>query len=105
MACGPNTSTSDDAGGASDAADAASSQRVCDPRAPECGGQEWQFFSDAACPNERPDPVTSCAEPGTDCYYCGDPDAAESEPGHSFTVMTCNPNTELWQVQELSCAT
>lgn len=100
--CGPGTETGDDAG-----SDGSNQENLatCDPISPECGGQNWQFESDPACPQTPPTVTSPCRDFGSTCYYCDDPQAAESEPGHSFTVIACVQNNETWQLQELACAT
>ena len=95
-----------DGGNASDGRDTPDSttvQRVCDPVSPECGGQNWQFESDPSCPEQLPESGTTCDNPRTACYFCDDPEAAASGPGHDFTVKACAPDG-TWELQSLTCA-
>ncbi|MGM0556095.1 MAG: hypothetical protein ACQEVA_06935 [Myxococcota bacterium] len=105
-ACGPGETTNHDTEQPADAGDTDSTElSLCNPLSPECGGQGWQFESDARCPEAPAMPTTSCSAPTAACYYCEDPELAASEAGHPFEIRACDPNTETWQVQELTCST
>lgn len=103
-ATGCGSEETNNAADASSDADASVELAVCDPIAPECGDQQWQFESHPSCPESPPAPLADCPTPHVTCYFCEDPDAAASEGGHSFTVMACAPEPQRWQVQELVCA-
>lgn len=94
-----------DAGNASSDADASVVLSVCNPIAPECGDQEWQFESHPSCPQSPPAPLEDCPTAHVTCYFCEEPEAAASESGHAFKIMACAPESRQWQVQELVCAT
>lgn len=106
-ACGPDDSGNHDTGRDADAGDSAETVELslCNPMSPECGGAGWQFESDMPCPASPAIPTTDCKIPTAVCYYCEDPELAAAESGHPFEIRACDPNTETWQVQELTCST
>lgn len=77
--------------------------RVCDPVSEPCGGRNWQFSSDPACPEEVPTSGEACEDLRVACYYCEDPSRSASESGLPFTIKACAPDG-TWERQVLTCA-